>query len=103
MISEITIDLVLPEPETVTVPSAVPVLLSVTFAALSVIVLTSVYVTTYVTGPDFVELTDGEPITTDGPTASAVNAVVDVTAATPFPTTTFTISSTHPWPQTVSV
>jgi hypothetical protein len=72
----VTVRLVVPEPDTPTVPEAVPVVFNVISPEDSVTVPAPLYVTAYVTGPLFVSGTDGAPMPIVGGVVSSVTVMV---------------------------
>jgi hypothetical protein len=68
----VTVRVVVPDPDTPTVPVAVPVVFNVTSPGARVTESAPVYVTVYVTGPVFVTVSDGVPIDTVGAVLSTV-------------------------------
>ena len=76
-----TVRLPVPEPVTFTVPVAVPVVLSVIMPGASKMLSAPVYVTVYVTGPEFVSETDGAPMLSVGAVLSTTNVALGPAAA----------------------
>jgi hypothetical protein len=81
----VTVRVVVPLPDTATVPLAVPVALSVTFALDNVTVAALPYVMVYVIGPFWVSVADGALIETVTGVLSAENVVLAPEASAVLP------------------
>ncbi len=93
---------VMPLPDTLTVPFAVPVLFSVTCEAFSTTDSASVKCTPYVTGPEAVSDGEGRPISTERTVLSTVNVALGPAASAVLPAASTAVPAASEMPRVPS-